>query len=352
MSIPARYLSTSASLFLQFSGVGWLLGFLVVTAVGCAVPIRIADIDRDVPKRMMPGLVRSGVDALSEPELQQRVQHLLNDPQVRAMQQAIVAGLVDGTVATLSDRERTERIGALVTQAVTGMLHGATRELGAGLTDATGSALDAALSPERRRAAEQLVSAVVLATFRAAAAGLREAELGKQLHKSLREDLAPGLAELLRNEELNQALGATARRLGREMVLGATDGLAQAQKPKDDGSLLAHATELAHQGARLFGTAAWLLVLIIVALLVWTLKLRAQARSYREETTRRAEAARLLSEASQAAAGKPWADELLAALQERMRLQEEAVAALQESHAGPPRSQTSRRNGHTATPSG
>ena len=335
-------------------------GLLLLSCmVGCAVPIRIADINRDVPRNTMPALVQSGVDTLSDPLTQKRLQRLLADPEVQAMQKALVAGLVDGTLATLSDSQRAERIGALATQAVTGIIHGATRELGAGLSDATGSAVDSALSPERRRALEGLITAVVMTTFRAAVQGLREAEfskslasavtqdLGPALHKSLREDLAPGLAELLRNEELNQALGKTARRLGREMVLGATEGLAQAQQPKEDGSLLARATELAQKGARLFGTAAWLLVAIIIALLVWTLKLRTQAQSYREEAARRTAATRLISEATKAAEGKPWADELLTALQERIAAQDEAIAALQHSRGSAGDRKAAPRNGHT-----
>lgn len=343
---------------------GTITLLLLSCIAGCAVPIRITDINRDVPHNLMPALVQSGVDTLGDPQMQKRLQRLLADPQVQAMQKALVAGLVDGTLATLSDRERAERIGALATQAVTGIIHGATRELGAGLSDAAGSAVDSALSPQRRRALEGLITAVVMTTFRAAVAGLREAELSKSLasavtqdlgpalHKSLREDLAPGLAELLRNEELNQALGKTARRLGREMVLGATEGLAQTQQPKEDGSLLSRATELAHQGARLFGTAAWLLVAIIIALLVWTLKLRTQARSYREEAARRAAATHLLAEASKAAEGKPWADELLDALQERLAAQDEAIAALQQTRGSAAARSPAPRNGHTPPAAG
>lgn len=352
MLTSSRYPSKPGFRFLTIALLFWSC------MTGCAVPIRIADINRDLPRNVMPALVQAGVDTMSDPMTQKRVQHLLADPEVRAMQKALVAGLVDGTLATLSDRERAERIGALTTQAVTGIIRGATRELGQGLADATGGAVDSALSPERRRALEGLVSAVVMTTFRAAVQGLREAEVGKvlataitqdlgpALHKSLGSDLAPGLAELLRNEELNQALGQTARMLGREMVLGATEGLAKAQQPKEDGSLLSRAAELAHQGARLFGTAAWLLVAIIIALLVWTLKLRTQARGYREEAARRAAATHLLTEASKAAEGKPWAEELLASLQERLAAQDEAIAALQRTRGGADRP-SAPRNGHT-----
>lgn len=332
------------------AGLGAGLGAGVGAGAGCAVPIRIADLNKEIPRTTMPIAVRAGIDTMSDPETARRVQRLLADPQMRAVQEALVAGLVDGTLATLSDKERAERIGAMTMKAMTGLLQGASRELSAGLGAATQSALDGALdtalSPVHRRQLETLLTEIVVATIRAVAAGLREAEVGKHLSesitdqvgpalgKALREEVAPGFAALLQNEELNRALGATAKRLGRELVLGATEALAQTQQPKADGSLLSRITELAQQGARLFGSAAWLLILIIAALLAWTLKLLAQSRSYREEAERRAAMTRFLTEATKVAQGKPWSEELLSALQDHLRAEEQAIAELRAKKRG------------------
>ena len=329
------------ALFLLVTGLCGLVG------AGCAIPINVTDLNKDIPKAAMPIVIRSGLDTLSEPETTRRIQRLLADPELRAIQQNLVAGLLDGTLATLSDKERADRIGALTTRALMGVLGGASRELSAGINGVTqgavSGALDAALTPGRQHELETLLTAVITACIRAAAQGLREAELGKSLTsfltqelgpalgKSLRQDLAPGLAELLRNEELNRALGATARVLGREMVLGATEALAHTQPPREEGSVLSRVTELAHQGARLFGSAAWVLLLVILALGAWTLKLLAQSRSYREEADRRAATVRLLAEATEVSQGKPWSDDLIVALQERIRREEQTLAELRKA---------------------
>lgn len=328
-------------LFVLFvAGLGGLGG------AGCAIPINVTDLNKDIPKAAMPIAIRSGLDTMSEPETARRLQRLLADPELRAVQQNLVAGLLDGTLATLSDKERADRIGALTTRALMAVLGGASRELTAGIAGVTqgamNGALDAALNQGRQHELETLLTAVIAASIRALVQGLREAELGKTLTaflteelgpalgKSVRQDAAPALAELLRNDELNRALGATARVLGREMVLGATEALAHAQPPREEGSLLSRVTELAHQGARLFGSAAWVLLLIILALGAWTLKLVAQSRSYREEADRRAATVRLLADATAIAQGKPWSDDLIAALQERIRREEQTLAELRQ----------------------
>ena len=363
MSFIASRLCAPGRRITQPTGRLALLALLLVICgtYGCAVPIRMASINRDIPKETMPLLVRAGLDSMSDPETQRRVQSLLADPQMHAISRELVAGLVDGTLATLNETERAERISALTTRAMTGMLRGVTRELSSGVAEVTDSALAAAMTPAHRREIEALLGAVVSTIFRAAAQGLQEAEIGKHLatamteqlgpalKQTMRDDVAPGLAELLKNEELNKALGATARTLGREMVLGATEALAQTQQPKDDGSLLSRATELAHQGARLFGSAAWLLLVVIIALLLWTLKLRAQAKNYREEADRRAVNSHFLAEASKISQGKPWSDELISALQERIRAEEEAIAELRQVKRGasPHPGQPPSKNGHS-----
>ena len=335
---------------------------------GCAIPIKVAELNKDIPKAAIPIVVDAGIDKMNDPLTQQRIKDLLSNPQMRAIEKDLVGGLVDSSMAALSDKERAERIGALATRAMAGIVQGAMHELGPALTDTTSGALngafDAALSPAHQRAFENLISGIVATTMHAAIKELQNADIGKNLAssitdqlgpalgKAMREQLAPSLAELLKNEELNRALGATARMMAREMVLGATEALAHTQQPREDGSLLSRATELAHQGARLFGSAAWLLLLIIVALVVWTLKLLSQSRQYREEADRRAASARLLSEATKAAEGKAWSDELIGVLKERISAEEEEIAQLRWAKRGRPtkNGQPEPGNGHSGTP--
>lgn len=333
-------------------GLVGLVGLLSVMA-SCAVPIKMTELNPEIPRTAMPVAVAAGIDAMEDPQTERRIQHLMATPEMRAIEQELVAGVVDGTLSALSEKERAARIGALTTRAMTGILRGAARELGPGISEMTSGAmngaLDAALSTDRRHALEGLVEGIVASGIRSAAAGLHEAEIGKNLaraiteqlgpalRQTLRQDLAPALAEVLRNEELNRALGATARMVAHETVMGATEALVHAQPSREEGSILSRASDLAHQGARLFGTAAWVLVLVIAVLLAWTFQLLSQARLLREESARRATTSRLVVEATKAAEGKPWADELIGVLREHIRAEEQAIAELQRAKRRPSR---------------
>lgn len=306
------------------------------SAGGCMIPTRVAEVDPEIMKQSTPVAIQAGIDKMDDPETKRRIAQMMASPEMRAVERELIAGLVDSTLATLSEEERAERIGALTTRAMAGIVRGASRELS--------GAMDEAMGPERRNQLSQAVGTIVAASVRSAVEGLRDAELGKTLstamtdeigpavQKALRENIGPGLAEALKDEEFTRSLGATARVLGREMVLGATEGLAQTQQPKQDGSpsVLTRITDFARQGAKFAGSAAWLFGLIIVALFVWIMKLLAQAKRYREESDRRAATARLLTEASKVSEGKPWSNEFISALQERIRAEEEALAELKQ----------------------
>jgi hypothetical protein len=277
--------------------------------IGCTIPTRVAELDLQIPKSATPVAIQAGIDKMDDPATQLRIAQMMARPEMRAVQREMVAGLVDGTLQTLGEGERSARIDALVNKAITGMLRGASRELTPMAKDMTrnamNGALDAALDPGRRANLESSVGVIVSTSVRSAAEGLREAnigqtvsaamtdEIGPAFEQSMRDSVAPALAELLKNEDFRRELGETARVLGREMVLGATDALAEKKDP-GDGSLLSRISGLASQGARLFGTAAWLFVLVIVALVVWVIKLNAQTKRYRNES-RGAGARRLLS---------------------------------------------------------
>jgi hypothetical protein len=270
---------------------------LVVTATvgtaGCGAPI--AKLSSEVPKNAAPATIRATVDTLRDPALQKEIARILTSPEMGEAQHELAAGI-------------------------------------------TGGALDAALAPERQPAMQRAAGAVVATSVRAATDGLDRAGIGARvaagmterfgpaLETTMRDDLAPGLASVAGHEELQRSLGATARVIGREIVLGATDALAQQKAPPETDSLLGRISGLARQGATLFGSAAWLLILVIALLFAWIVKLLAQARRYRSDASRRVAAAQLLEEAAKAAEGKPWAGELIRSLQERAQAEEKALA--------------------------
>lgn len=271
-------------------------------AAGCASSARA------VTRDATPGAIQGGIDVMESAATRNRIARILASPEVYAIEREAIAGLTDSALATLTEQERAERIGALTTKMASAILRGAAREAGPAAAEVSRGVMEGALSaafrPGRGRAVEGAAGALITTSVRSAAEGLREAEigamiasalteeLGPALERTLRDDLGPGLAEVLKNEELNRALGATARAIGREMVIGAQEGLSKAEPPREPGSVLGRASDLASKGARLFGSLAWVLFLIIGALAAWIAKLLVQARRYRAEADRRAATSR------------------------------------------------------------
>lgn len=287
-----------------------MLAIATLVTAGCSGPV--AQLSAEVPKGAVPATIEATIDSLGDPVTRRRIEQILASPELQDVQRDLVAGIVDATLTTFDEQARTERMGLLANKAVLGTLAILNKGLpgfGHDLTQgAVGGALDAALSPARGAALARQVGIVLDAGLSSAAnaagkaeiakgmSGAMKDEIGPALRATLRDQVAPGLAETLKNEELQRALGLTARNLGREMVLGVTEALAQQKPPPESGSLLSSLTGLAQKGAQLFGSAAWLLVLVIVALFAWILKLMAQARRFREDADRRAQSARLLED--------------------------------------------------------
>ena len=284
----------------------------VLFTTSCAAPV--SQLAAEIPKKATPAAIESGIDTMSDPVTRRRLERILASPEMRDLQRDIVAGLLDGTLTTLTEKEREERISAFTTRALTGTLRLLAAEappLGAGLTrGAVNGALDAALSPARSGKIADQLGLVMGQSVEAAAGAFKKAavakeissamtdDLGPAMRKTLADNVGPGLAAALQNEDFQRALGTTARTLGRELTLGVTEALAQQKPPPDTGSVLSSLTGLAHQGAQLFGSAAWVLVLVICALFAWILKLLAQARRYRADADRKAQSARLLEDAA------------------------------------------------------
>ena len=219
---------------------------------GCAPA---AELGAAIPKAALPATIHASVDTLADPRLRKQIEQILASPEVRAAQRELIAGIADGALAALSDEERIRRIDALAARTAHAAAAGGVRGATSGL---------------RSAAIADSVSAAVTE------------RIGPAVEITMRDDIGPGLASVLGNEELQRSLGASARVLGREAVLGATEALAQQKPPPQADSLLSRLTDVAGKGARLFGSAAWVLVLVIVLLFAWILKLLAEARRARD----------------------------------------------------------------------
>src|SRR5689334_5857347 len=85
---------------------------------GCAGPL--TDLTTEIPRRAVPAAVKGGVDAVEDAATRRRIEQVLASPEMRAAERDLVAGVVDGALDTLGDRERQRRIAALAKDAAEG----------------------------------------------------------------------------------------------------------------------------------------------------------------------------------------------------------------------------------------
>jgi len=314
---------------------------------GCAIPTRVAELNLEIPRQATPVALDAGLRALDDPETKRRMEHMLASPEMKSIQRELLAGMVDGSLAALSEKDRADRIGALASQYTVGVLHGISREIAPELAPAASEAMRSAmkgamgeaLSTENQREVQRFVGSLAQASMQPLTKSLSEANLagsaadalvkdfGPAFQKVLRDNMGPGLAEVLKDESVRRELGATAHILGREMVLGANEAFVQIQssKPQGESSLAGRISTLASKGAKLADTMTWVFIAIVVVLGAWIIKLLMQARRYRQESEQRAAATRLLNEARKASEGKPWSAELLGALEGQLLAEEEEL---------------------------
>lgn len=315
-----------------------------------------------LPSISTPATISSGLKALDDPKNKARLEHILATPEIKVIQRELVADVLDGSLAALSERERVDRVGDLTARYAASIMRGLSKESAPQLAPATSAAMrgvmSATLSDDNQRQMQHLVGALVQASMDPVVKSLADADLsgstatamtklGPVVQQVLRENLGPGLAQALSSDEVKHALGETAHVLGREMVLGANEGLARVQENKtvDDSSLLGSVSSLARQGATATRFAPWILTAVTFMLIAWVIRLLGQTRRYRTESEQRAETTRVLTEAIRAADGKPWSGELLTALEARFHNDEEALLRIQAARLRPAAKRSNTLNG-------
>ena len=279
----------------------------------CMIPTKVAKLDLDIPRDATPVAIEAGLRAMNDPANQQRIQQMVSSPEMKAVERELMSGMIDGSLAALSDTDRAERIGALTSRYATGMLQGFSRDvapqIGPAVSEvmrtAVRGAMSEAMKPENQIGLSTAIS------------GAMTRDLGPALQKVISDNLAVGIAEALQKDEVKRALGETAHLLGREMVLGVNEGMTQIQEAKAKGepSALGSLTSLANKGSNIASVITWVLVGIVLVLGGVLAKLLMQARKYRSESDEQVAATRLLTEARKASEGKPWSAELIAALE-------------------------------------
>jgi preprotein translocase subunit SecG len=310
---------------------------LAVSTSACLIPTRVQKLDPEIPREATPVAIEAALRAMDDPANKQRMLQMLASPEMKAVERELVSGLVDGSLASLNEADRAERLGALRSRYATGMLQDFTQgftkdvvpQIGPVVSDVMRSAVRAAMSeamkPENQL---QLTSAISGAITR---------DLGPALQKVISDNLAPGIAAALQNDEVKRALGETAHLLGREIVLGVNDGMNQIQESRGKGesSMLGSLGNLANKSANVASVITWVLAALVLVLGAFLLKLLMQARKYRSESEEKNAETRLLTEARKASEGKPWSGELIAALEGRARTSERPSKARRRRPDGP-----------------
>jgi hypothetical protein len=279
----------------------------------CMIPTKVAKLDMDIPRDATPVAIEAGLRAMNDPANQARIQQMVSSPEMKAVERELVSGMVDGSLAALSETDRADRIGALTSRYATGMLQSFTRDvapqIGPAISEMTRSAVRSAMAEAMKPENQTGISTAVSTAM--------THDLGPALQKVISDNLAVGMAEALQKDEVKKALGETAHLLGREIVLGVNEGMTQIQEAKAKGepSALGSLGSLANKGSNIASGITWVLAAIVLVLGGVLVKLLMQARKYKSESEEQVAAARLMTEARKASEGKPWSDELIAALE-------------------------------------
>ncbi len=273
-------------------------------------------------REVTPAAVDSGLRAMDDPANKQRMAHLLASPEMADAEKALVAGVLDSSLSTLGDEARQKRIGEISSRYAAMMLQGFSHDVMPQLSPAVMAmtrgavkgAMSEALSPENQQEISKTMS------------GAMTRDLGPAIQKVLSDNLAPGIAAALQNEEVKRALGDTAHLLGREMVLGVNEGMMKAQEMRGgDSSMLGSLGKLADKGANIATGITWVLAALVVVLGGVLVKLLMQARKFKSESEEKKAETRLMTEARKASEGKPWSAELIAALEDRFHANERSA---------------------------
>ncbi|MEP7122555.1 MAG: hypothetical protein ABJE95_16655 [Byssovorax sp.] len=293
---------------------------LAVGTSGCLVATRVASLDMEIPRDATPIAIEAALRAMNDPANQKRIQQMVATPEMKAVERELVSGMVDGSLAALSDGDRADRIGALTSRYATGMLQGFTREVAPQIGPAVSEVMRSAVRSAMSEAMKPENQVGVSNAFSGAMSTAMTRDLGPALQKVISDNVAPGIAAALEKDEVKRALGETAHLLGREIVLGVNEGMTEIQAAKAKGEpsalgSLESLASLAKKGSNIATGLTWVLVAVVLLLGALVAKLLMQARRYRSESAEQVAATRLMTEARRASEGKPWSSELLAALE-------------------------------------
>ena len=235
----------------------------------------------------VPAGIEETLRALNDPENQELMRRLVNDPELRQAAHDFTAAITGGALDGLTEEARHRKIQELSQAYIRTLASTLSKSLDEDISPAVtrtvesimGGAIAAAVSPENRRLTASFVDSVarsaMTALMQSTARGLRD-DLGPALGKVITEDLKPALADLLTTQS-QQAIGGLVRQITKDAVLGANDGMSElgiSLRPN------------AGDGLGIFGWLALILGLVVLILAIWLGRTIYTRRSLEQERAR------------------------------------------------------------------
>jgi hypothetical protein len=298
------------------------------------------------------GVVEGGIKSMDDRANQQRIAHVLASPEVRAAEEQLIAQILDGSLKSLTENQRAERLGQISGRFAGSLIRSMSKDTSAAVRSVMDETMSSAMSEARQKDMARMVGAVVQATVRSAVDGVADADMGPRLSAALtnvlgpaiqrvmNENLGAGMADTLAREDVKRALGSTARLLGHELVVGVEEGLDERKHTTPQGGLVSNVSSLASQGATVGHIIVWVLlvalVIAVAALMHWVWVLVGRMRESQGDARLHEETTRVLAEAIRAAEGKPWSAELLESLEERFKDDDDAMLRIRAARGGRP----------------
>jgi len=270
-----------------WSTVRWLMCCL---ALSCCTPASIA-------RQASSAAVDEGAEELTEQSTQQSLQKAAADPQIQAATQDMTQHIAEGVLQALESPRAQKQLTSM------------TRTV----TLAAVQQMVSALGSEQTRAhLEGLTQGVTSAALRQTAESLGT-DLRPALRTALQEDLTKGLADALRSEELQPALGQTAKNVAYNLALGANDGLGDAWH--SERGIAQDARMLPGLGTSYLWVGLAALGMLTLMFVSGALMLMARARQARAEVSRLESATLLLATAMRERQQTEQTDEIVALVQ-------------------------------------
>ncbi|MBL9100044.1 MAG: hypothetical protein JNL82_03745 [Myxococcales bacterium] len=293
-------------------------------------------------RTIVPSALDSSVGFLESSDNQARIRRIMESPEIQKALGEMVDGLVGGAIDSGTDEQRMARVRDVSTKFIAAtskaLSDSLENELGPAAAHSAerlvASTLHAALSPQTRKGAAQMVDAVTRAAVagfsESAGEGLRD-DLGPAIAKVLQVDLGPALERVVADNlvpamdealcEIMPQVNDATRDLTRHALLGVGDALDDEEFQDSVGrfadAVLLRADSALNRGIGLAAIIAIVLGLLVIVLGLIVTRVYLARRRVEKERAHSERMLLLVVQAMQSAQDKPDVEALLRDIHER-----------------------------------